>query len=360
MPPASTLIRTFNKPRPFRIRLIAFSCCALCLGFSPPARAQAQQTSPPGIPAAPQTKLRVSVDLVKADVSITDWRGHFVEGLRKENFRVFDDDAEQPVAFFASADAPAQVLVLVETSPAVFLIHRQHLEAAYALLSGLAPDDQVSLATYAEQPRLILPFTSDKNSLAQTLLGIQYQLGSTELNFYDAVNSCIDWLEAFTGKKALLLLTTGLDSSPSGHWETLAERIRGSDVTVFSVALGGSLRSFDAGPSVLPGDKNGAPAATPGLSFRAADRALKSLADLSGGQAFFPKDDKEFPSLYRRIAEALRHEYTLGFVPARDGKFHSLRIEVSDARGRPLLLDGSKKSYRLFARQGYHAPSPAN
>lgn len=298
--------------------------------------------------------------MVKADVSITDWRGNFLEGLQKENFRVFDDGVEQPVTFFASTDSPARILVLVETSPAVFLIHRQHLDAAYALLSGLAPDDQVALATYAQQPRLILPFTADKNSLARTLLGIQYQLGSTDLNFYDAVSSCLDWLQSLSGKKALLLLTTGLDSSPSGYWETLADRIRGSDVTVFSVALGGSLRSYDAGPSVIPGAANGAPAATPGLSFRAADRALQSLADLSGGQAFIPKNDKEFTSIYRRIAAALRHEYTLGFVPAHDGKFHALRFEVSNQRGHPLLLDASKKSYRLFARQGYHAPSPAN
>lgn len=297
---------------------------------------------------------------MKADISITDWRGNFVEGLQKENFRVFDDGVEQPVTFFASTDAPAQILVLVETSPAVFLIHRQHLDAAYALLSGLAPDDQVALATYAEQPRLVLPFTADKNSLAQTLLGIQYQLGSTDLNFYDAVSSCLDWLQALSGKKALLLLTTGLDSSPSGHWEALADRIRGSDVTVFPVALGSSLRSFDAGPSVIPRAANGAPAATPGLSFRAADRALQSLADLSGGQAFIPKDDKEFPSIYRRIAAALRHEYTLGFVPARDGKFHVLKFGVFDSRGRPFLLDATKKSYRLFARQGYHAPGPVN
>lgn len=319
-------------------------------------RAQSQQASPPAI-SPPQSKLRVSVDLVKADVTITDRRGNFVEGLQEQNFRVFDDGVEQPVSFFASTDAPAQILVLVETSPAVFLIHRQHLEAAYALLSGLAPEDQVALATYSDQPSLILPFTSDKASLAQTLLGIQYQLGSTQLNFYDSVSSSLDWLNALSGKKALLLLTTGLDSSPSGRWEALSDRVRASDVTIFSVALGGSFRTFDAGPSVIPGADN---ASAPGLSFRAADRALQSLADLSGGQAFFPKDDKNFASLYRRIAAALRHEYVLGFVPAHDGKFHTLKFLASDGKDQPLLLDGSKKSFHLFARQGYHAPSPAN
>lgn len=320
------------------------------------ARAQTQQSSSAVTPA-PQSTLRVSVDLVKADVSLTDKHGNFVEGLQKEDFRIFDDGVEQPIAFFASTDAPAEILVLVETSPAVFLIHRQHLEAAYALVSGLAPEDQVALATYAEQPRLVLPFTADKNSLAHALIGVQYQLGSTQLNFYDAVSSCLDWLGALTGKKALLLLTTGLDSSPSGRWEALTDRVRSSDVTIYPVALGGSFRSFDAGPSVIPG---GSAAVTPGLSFQAADRALQSLADLSGGQTFFPRDDKKFESLYRRIAAALRHQYVLGFAPAHDNKFHALTFQILDAKGQPLPLDNSKKSFHLFARQGYHAPGPAN
>jgi Ca-activated chloride channel homolog len=352
------LIRTFNNLCRARARLPAILCCMTGVTFAAPA--PAQQSVPPAAPAPVQSKIKVAADIVKADVSITDKHGNFLEGLQKENFRAFDDGVEQPITFFAPTDLPAQILVLVETSPAVFLIHRQHLDAAYALLSGLAPDDQVALATYAEQPHLLLPFTADKDSLTQALLGLQYQLGSANLNFYDAVGACLNWLGSLTGKKALLLLTTGLDSSPPGHWQALAEQIRGTDVAVFSVALGGSLRSYNSGPTVLPGSAHGAPAAIPGLSFRAADRALESLSELSGGQAFFPKNDKEFPSIYRRIAMALRHEYTLGFAPAHDGKFHTIRFEVFDNKGHPLLLDGSKKSYRLFARQGYDAPGPGN
>ena len=287
---------------------------------------------------------------------MVDARGKFVEGLQKENFHVFDDGAEQPVTFFASTDAPAQVLVLIETSPAVFLIHRQHLDAAYSLLNGLAPDDRVALASYSDSAHLILPLTTDKSALARALAGIQYNLGSGDLNFYDSVSAAIEWLSAIPGKKALILLTTGLDSSPAGHWQSLVEKLRGSEVTIFSVALGGSLRSFQGTPPVVPG---ATPAPPPGLSFAAANRALASLADLSGGQAFFPKNDKTFVAIYRRIAAALRHQYTLGFTPpVHDGKFHAIRLEVFNSKGRLLVTDGPKKRYRIFARQSYLAPSP--
>ena len=303
-----------------------------------------------------QGTLKVRVSLVKVDTSIVDEHGKFVKGLQKENFHVFDNGAEQPITFFASTDAPAQALVLIETSPAVALIHSQHLEAAYALFNGLAPADRVALASYSDTSQLILPFTADKPALARALADLQYSLGSGELNFYDSVSASLDWLANIPGKKALVLLTTGLDSSPAGHWQSLEEKLRGSEVTIFPVALGGPLRSFQGTATAAPGSNAAAP---PGLSFTVADHALHSLADSSGGQAFFPRQDKEFAPIYRRIAEVLRHQYTLGFTPpTHDGKFHSLRLEVFDSKGRELATNGGRAHYRIFARQTYLAPSP--
>src|SRR5208282_770179 len=102
---------------------------------------------------------------VKVDVSVLDKRGNFVGGLEQKNFRVLDGETEQPIVFFTPVEAPAEVLVLVETSPAVYLIHNQHLFAAYALLEELAADDQVALVTYDREPRAILAFTPDKSAL---------------------------------------------------------------------------------------------------------------------------------------------------------------------------------------------------
>lgn len=329
---------------------LAALVCVFRAAASRPVSSQ-RSTAPP-----PQGTLKVRVSLVKVDTSIVDAHGKFVEGLQRENFHVFDNGVEQPITFFASADAPAQVLVLIETSPAVSLISSQHLNAAYSLLNGLAPDDRVALASYSDAAQLILPFTADKSALARALIDLQYSLGSDNLNFYDSVSASLDWLSAISGKKALVLLTTGLDSSPAGHWQSLVDRLRGSEVTIFSVALGGSLRSFQGAASAAPGSNNAV--APPGLSFAAANRALQFLADSSGGQAFFPAQDKEFVAIYRRIAEVLRHEYTLGFAPPTlDGKFHSLRLEVFDSKGHPLPTNGDKPRYRVFARQTYLAPS---
>ena len=94
---------------------------------------------------------------------------------------------------------------MIETSPAVYLIHNQHLVAAYALLDGLAADDEVALVTYDQAPREILTFTPDKSALLAALGGVQYTIGMDDLNFYDSVSGVLDWLGPATGKRALVI-----------------------------------------------------------------------------------------------------------------------------------------------------------
>ncbi|MDE3111163.1 MAG: hypothetical protein KGL02_14665, partial [Acidobacteriota bacterium] len=114
-----------------------------------PANSRAQSASPPPVSAQP---LGASTDLVRLEVSVLEKRGDFVGGLAKGQFRVLDNGVPQPIVFFAPIEAPARVLVVIETSPAVYLIHDEHLSAAYALLQDLDPADQVALVTYSDRP----------------------------------------------------------------------------------------------------------------------------------------------------------------------------------------------------------------
>ena len=188
-----------------------------------------------------QQPLQVTTEMVQIGVSVLAAGGDFVSGLQRQNFRVLDGGSERPLVFFAPTDAPAQILVMVETSPAVYLIQSQHVAAAYALLDGLAPDDQVALVTYDQEPRAVLAFTPDKNALLNALGQIQFSVGMGQLNFYDAVSTALDWIAPVSGKKALVLLTTGLDSSSPARWDALAQKLRARDVVIFPVALGGWL-----------------------------------------------------------------------------------------------------------------------
>ena len=326
----------------------------------------AQQTPP----AAPSKHVLVGphTELVLIDASVLDHRGEYVAGLTKESFRVLDNGVEQPTTFFAPVEAPAQVLVMLETSPAVYLIRDQHLTAAFALVEGLAADDQVALVTYDVTPKTVLSFTADKPALLDALNRTQYNLGMGDLNLYDSVSAVLDGLAPAAGKKELVLLTTGLDSSPPDHWEALAKKLRGEDVVIFSVALGGSLRGAPGKKSKRkktvqpPQDSEAADEAAAKsnseAAFAKADVGLRSLAQITGGRAYFPQFDREFATIYREIASALRHQYVLGIVPAHDNQFHKLTVEVDSSGNQAGPARARGAAYRIFARAGYLAPGP--
>jgi Ca-activated chloride channel homolog len=326
--------------------LLVFSC-------------QAQEPSPGSshVIQSPTTQL------VPIETSVVDKHGDFVGGLTQDSFRILDDGVEEPIQFFAPVEAPAEVLILLETSPAVYLIHNQHLAAAYALVEGLASDDQVALVTYDQSPATALSFTSNKSGLLAALAKTQYTIGMGDLKLYDCLSAVLDWLAGMHGKREIVLITTGLDSSAPSRWEALAQKVRGEDVVIFSVALGGSLRGESAqkpkgkkSSTQAPGSTE-SPASKSADAFRQADEALRSLAAMTGGRVYFPQSDQDFAPIYREIASAMRHQYVLGIVPAHDNQFHRLTVEMSGG-GQSEPAGMKRTAYRVFARSGYLAPGP--
>ena len=334
-------------------------------GVTPPARKSSLQDSHPN--AQTQVPLRVSSELVKIDTSVSDSDGNYVGGLKQDDFRVLVDGADTPILFFTPAEEPARILVLVETSPAVYLIQNQHLAAAYALLDGLSARDEVALFTYDSAAHGILSFTADKSMLARALASIQYTLGSGQLNFYGSLTQVLEWMSSIEGKKAAVLLTTGLDSSEPSLWDILAQKMRSSDTVIYPVALGGSFRNYagkkksakkkkkdqaeDAG-GAAPSDADNP------LSFAKANVALQSIASATGGRAYFPASAADFVPDYREIASALRHQYLLGIAPLHDGKFHTISVELQ--QNLPAVQKNGKSAppaFTIYARSGYLAPA---
>ncbi len=133
------------KLQKFRMFPPPLACCSWLGNIS---TSSAQNEIPP---------IRVDVNVVSVPVTINNARGEFVGGLRRENFRLRVDGEEQPIEYFAAEEEPAQVLLLVETGPAVYLLRDEHTSAAAVLLSGLAPDDRVVVASYEQVPPLLAP-----------------------------------------------------------------------------------------------------------------------------------------------------------------------------------------------------------
>jgi hypothetical protein len=142
----------------------------------------------------------------------------------------------------------------------------------------------------------------------------------------------------------------------NAEWEKLAVRLRSSGVVVYPVALGGELRK--AG-EIKAGKKLSDIDAQLRSGFADADRALREIAQMSGGLAFFPRVPAEFGRIYPRISAALRHEYSLGFAPpAHDARYHRLEVRLLDKNGRQLAPNAGHSAYQWRARPGYISPGP--
>lgn len=302
----------------------------------------------------PNQTIHVSVDRVNVGVIVTDSHGHFVEGLRREDFRIFDNGIEQPLTDFAAMEEPAQVLLLLEAGPAVYLLESSHLRAAYALFQGLSADDRVGIVKYAESPQAVLEFTSNKQVATAALGQLQFNLGFGSLNLSSSLAKVLDWEAGVHGKKTIVLLSTGVDTSPANESARLVQLLKISDVRVLGVSLAAGLQNVEPGTKKK---STTAKSAQMAQELEQAGQLLNGLAEASGGRAYFPVSAKEFGAVYAGIAQLVRHEYSLAFAPpAKDGLVHSIEVHVGATQNSS--TSAAPIPYRIDHRQAYLAPAP--
>lgn len=311
--------------------------------YTLPAAAQ-EQASPSG-----QT-IHVTVERVNVGVIVTNEKGKFLEDLRREDFQILDNGAPQPITDFASVDAPGQVLLLVEAGPAVYLLQDAHLFVADSLLNGLAAQDRVAVVRYNDGPQALLDFTADKGAAQGALDGIRFNLGYGNLDLSSSLNTVLDWLAPVAGKKTIVLVSTGVDTSPQSSMQSLLVRLQSGDVRLLAISMSGPLRSGTKGKTRQIEQTQ--------RVFGEADAWLKALSEASGGRAYFPENAKAFQEAYGQIAQLVRHEYSLAFAPpVADGAIHTIGVKLVSGAGSGT---GKSSEYRVDHRKGYIAPKRAN
>src|SRR5260370_3761104 len=263
----------------------------------------------------PNQTIHVGVDRVNVGVIVTDGSGHFVEGLRREDFRVFDNGNEQPLTGFAAVEEPAQVLLLIESGPAVHLLGKNHVRASDTLLKNLSPNDRVAIASYSRAPELQLDFTADKPTAEFVLQNLNFTLGFAELNLSSSLASAIDWLAPLPGKKTVVVLSTGVDTSPPEGWQSIEQKLKTSDVRILAVSLSGDFRKFPRWRKLSQQEREDRAFVKQG--FAQADEALRKLSVASGGRAYLPTNSKELGPAYSPIAQPSLPKYTISISPPR-------------------------------------------
>lgn len=305
-------------------------------------------------PEQPDYSISVEVPLVTVDVVATDNSGNFITGLKKENFRILEDGVPQTITNFAPTDAPITIALLVEFSKLGYYWYGYNAtDWAYGFLGQLNKDDWVALETFDLKPRIEVDFTRNKDEVRQALAHLIFP-GFSESNVFDALLDTVDRLQDVKGKKAILLLASGVDTFSKNTLDQSLKRLRQTDVSIFSIGISREAVEYLDARGYLSGAAR--------LNFYQAENQLRTFANMTGGRAWFPRFQGELPSIFRDVAASLRNQYGLGYTPAnknRDGKFRKIKVELVAQDGSPLVVmdqRGKKVKYVVYAREGYVAP----
>jgi VWFA-related protein len=291
--------------------------------------------------------LTTSTNLVNVDVLVVDNNGNPISGLTKSNFKLADEGVPQAITNFSTGDAPMTVCLLIEFSNTYWFILYTTLQYAYQFVQVMKPEDWVAVVTYDMKTTMLTDFTQNRYEVLQALDRLRIP-GFSEINLFDALAETIDKMKDIQGRKAIITLSTGIDTFSKLTYDQILKIVKNSDTVIYPISI------LEFADVRLPGGT--------GIAGVQARSQLTYIAKYSGGQAYFPRFPQDMPGVYDQIARQMRSQYSLGFIPtntARDGRFRKLKIELVDERGNPLIIPNEKGKaikYKIIAREGYYAP----
>src|SRR5712692_4798193 len=301
-PPATEFFqRLFLSLRRLTLLICAAAVFASGAFAQLPAPTQAPPPPPGQDPNAGKqgSKITLNVDLVVLHTTVIDDRQRFADGLKPENFRVFEDKVEQKVSVFKREDVPVSMGLVIDNSGSMRDKRPRVNEAAITLVQASNPQDEAFVVNFNDDFYLDLDkdFTSSIPELKEALERIDSR-GSTAM--YDAIIGSLDHLKKGSrDKKLLLVVTDGEDNASRKNLATCVQEAQRSEAAIYAVGL------------LSQESKRAA---------KKARQALSSLADATGGLAFFPEAVQDTEAICTQIAHDIRNQYTLAYYPTNTAK----------------------------------------
>jgi VWFA-related protein len=304
----------------------------------------------------PDFSLRVDVPNVQVPVLVTTKDGGFVPGLKKENFKVYEDGVPQTITDFRVSEAPITAVMLIEFASTNYWFMYDALNASYAFANSLKPDDYIAVIAYDMKPMIITDFTKDKKEVYGALNQLRIP-GFSETNLFDALYDTLDRLSRIEGRKYIILISSGIDTFSRINYDKVMKKIQATpDVGIFAISTGEAFRlAVEAryGASSEFGMYN--------LNFLQGDNQMNTFAKLSGGRWYKPRFEGELPEIFHDVAAQIRNQYMITYKPTnskQDGTYRKLKVELQAPNGGPLTVKNEKgKTLKteVIAREGYTA-----
>jgi len=286
----------------------------------------------------PQTRddglIKLGTALVVLDVTVLDLSAKPVTDLTKDSFQVTEDKVPQTIEFFGREQVPVSIVFAIDTSGSMRTKLDVVIKASSNLIKETKAGDEMAVIEFKLQPDLLEEFTNNTADVIDTLQGL---IASGQTAMLDALYLASDYAnkEGKNRRKAVILVTDGLDKDSYYKFNEVVEHMRETDVQIYLIGFTNDLDRDSAIFKKSPKDK--------------AEALLSKLAEETGGKAFFPKELSEVHTIAQSISSDLRTQYAIGYYPTnakKDGTFRSVKVQVSSG------------TRRLAARtrNGYTAP----
>jgi VWFA-related protein len=365
--------------RTFAVILSALTCCATCVivGAAQTQKQDSDQT------------FKIDTTLVSVPVIVSDRQGRYIAGLKASDFTLYEDRVKQPIAFFADAEEPINVALLLDTSKSATWALDDIKKTAQDFLKQLRPQDRAMIVSFDRDIFALCELTSDRKTLERAIGDAQIgeRFGTKLRDAVDAVMK--EEFSTVKGRKAIVLLTDGKDHGSGVDEQTLMESAAEADTLIYSIfyrSLPPWLDRERQSPRGRRGVPGRGPEGRPGIGGRdgffmqttwfpdppqrpdgdgrrrrragrieerneEAIDFLRRLSEVSAGR-YFSSEVSDLRQTFGQILEELRHQYRLGFYPPDHpaGSVHTIKVEVGIMAARPDVVVRSRRSYRVAGK----------
>jgi len=265
----------------------------------------------------------VDVDVVQLTATVTDASGHFVKGLKREQFKLKEDGVAQRLTSFVGENIPLELVVATDVSDSMTEAMPTLKASVKAFLNALRPADQVTLLAFNDNIFTVVRRSTDPVARLRAVDRLA-PWGGTAL--YDALLTGLNTVGKQPGRRALVVFTDGEDQNSASTIKRVESRLETSDATIYTIGLGRSVKD------------------------KALAGILQRLAEMSGGRAFLIDRAAQLSQVFGDIVEELSNQYLLSYASSnekRDGTFRKISVDVTEG------------GLHVRHRQGYRAPGKA-
>lgn len=279
--------------------------------------AQAPAPTPPGS----RPTFGVEIEVINLTVSVTDSRSRYVTDLKTDDFAIFEDGVRQDLSIFRHEDIPISMALVIDTSASMDEKLSTAQQAAVRFVKTLRPQDNAQIMQFNDRTTVLQDFTPDHQLLEDAIRRTEAS-GPTALHnaLYVALKDLNKQKKVGElRRRAIVLLSDGEDTASLVNDEQVLELARKTEIAIYAISLR---------PSRVP-ERNR-------QQFSQATHLLTALSRETGGQVFFPNSLSELDTVYDRIAEELRTQYSLGYVSSnarRDGKWRRVVVRAPTREG---------------------------